>query len=268
MGLPQELVDHTIGMLHDDLLALRACSLTCRAMFASTRHLIHQTLCLTQRNNESVLTQEQRRRLLWLKEGYQGVELCFMSYMGELGFLQYAQKIYIHNSGTFAVTPATLLPHIQHFKSMDRIRAITIEQHDGDVWASHYESCFRHFYPTLTSLTLRRPLGNYALVLRFALQFPNLENLSLEWLDKNLGRDLDAPTTVDRPSPPRRHLRLAHFSDEVEWPASFVCELQVGFKFRSVELEDSFVGRCQRLLDTCADRIRYLTITASTYGTH
>ena len=56
MGLPQELVDHIVDTLHEDLPALKACSLTCKAMFASTRHLIHQTLCLTPRNNERVLT--------------------------------------------------------------------------------------------------------------------------------------------------------------------------------------------------------------------
>ena len=56
MGLPQELVDYTMNMLHDDLRTLKACSLTCKAMFPSTQHLIHRTLCLTRQNNQSVLT--------------------------------------------------------------------------------------------------------------------------------------------------------------------------------------------------------------------
>ena len=60
MGLPQELVDHIMDMLYVDLQALKACSLTCKAMFSSTRHLIHQTLCLNVRNNNSILTREEK----------------------------------------------------------------------------------------------------------------------------------------------------------------------------------------------------------------
>ena len=40
MILPTELVDYIMDILRDDLRALKACSLTCWAMFASTRHLI------------------------------------------------------------------------------------------------------------------------------------------------------------------------------------------------------------------------------------
>jgi hypothetical protein len=46
---------------------------------------------------------------------------------------------------------------------------------------SHYY--FVHFYPTLVSLKLSRPVGQCRPVLRFALQFPNLEGLYLEWLE-------------------------------------------------------------------------------------
>ena len=42
--LPKELVDHIISMLHDDLRTLEACSLTCKAMLASARRFIHQSL--------------------------------------------------------------------------------------------------------------------------------------------------------------------------------------------------------------------------------
>ena len=133
MGLPQELVDHIVDTLHEDLPALKACSLTCKAMFASTRHLIHQTLCLTPRNNERVLTREEEEKLRRLKQGYQDVQLRFLSYAGERGLLQYTRKIYISRcfrrvaipAGAF--TPDTLLPHIHHFRSLDRVHAITIE---------------------------------------------------------------------------------------------------------------------------------------------
>jgi hypothetical protein len=275
MSLPQELVDHIIDTLHDDLPALKACSLTCKSMFASTRHLIHQTLCLTPRNNESVLTREEEKQLRSLKWKHQDVQLRFLSYMGERGFLQYTRKVYIHNArqddthntGTFA--PDTLRPHMHHFQSMDRVHAITVELCDGDVWANHYKSCFAHFYPTLTSLTLRRPLGHYRRVLQFVLQFPNLENLCLEWLDGNVGRarpTLTAPTIFNPSSLPHGHFRLAHIDGTVHWPTDFAYELGNGFTFQSVELEDSFGDHGQHLLDTCSDNIQDLTITPSSKG--
>ena len=275
MGLPQELVDHIIATLHDDLPALKACSLTCKAMFASTRHLVHQTLCITPQNTESVLTREEEWKLRRLKQGYQDVQLRFLSYMGERGFLQYTRKLYIHNAhqvnitdeGTF--TPDTLLPHIHHFQSLDRVYAITIERCNTVAWVDHYKSYFAHFYPTLTSLTLRFPLGGYRQILQFVLQFPNLENLCLEWPDENAGRvrrNLTAPTIDDQRSFP--HLRLGHADGAVQWSTHFVYELQNRFNFRSIELEDSFGAHGQHLLNVCAYTVQYLTITPSRKGTH
>ena len=262
MGLSQELVDHIIATLHDDLPALKACSLTCKAMFASTRHLVHQTLCLTPRNNESILTREEEWKFRHMKQGYWKIPLRFLSYMGERGFLQYTRKIYIRNalqndipySDTFA--PDTLSPHMHHSESLDRVHAIAIERYDTEMWARRHRNYFAHFYPTLTSLTLHRPLGHYKRILQFALQFPNLEMLRLEWLDGHMGRaqpDLTAPIIGDRSTLTRGHLRLAHFDSGVRWetyfahasgvywwPRNFVRELRNGFNFRSVELEDSF----------------------------
>ena len=195
--------------------------------------------------------------------------------MGERGFLQYTREIYIHNArqvdnpDTDTFTPDTLLPHIHHFQSLDRVHAITIEHFDSDVWASRYKSYFAHFYPTLTSLTLRRPLGHQRRVFQFALQFLNLENLSLEWVDKNVGWGLTAPTIGDQPSHPRRHLRLARTGGANWWPMNSFHELRNGFNFRSLELEDSFGDHDQDLLNTCTETIQYLALTASTSkGTH
>ena len=44
--LPQELVDEILGLLLNDLDALKACSLTCKRLFGATRPLLHQRVCL------------------------------------------------------------------------------------------------------------------------------------------------------------------------------------------------------------------------------
>jgi hypothetical protein len=277
MGLPQDLVGHIVDTLHDDLSALKACSLTCKAMFALTRHLIHQTLCLTPRNGETVSARGEGKRLLRLERRNEDVQFRFLSDMGERGLLQYIRKIYIpsarqgdvHDNSTF--TPDALRPYMHHFKSLDRVHAITIDLYDSGVWARHYRSCFAHFYPTLTSLTLRRPLGHHRRVLQFVLQFPNLENLCLEWPDGDVGRarpNLTAPTIVDPSSLPHGQFRLAHIDGADHWPTRFAYELQTRFNFRSLELKDSFGDRGQHLLNVAADTIQNLMIISSIRGKH
>lgn len=52
MGLPwQEAIDRITAILQDDRRGLEVFSLTCKAMFTSTRHLIRQTFDLTWEND-------------------------------------------------------------------------------------------------------------------------------------------------------------------------------------------------------------------------
>ncbi|KAF9781758.1 hypothetical protein BJ322DRAFT_243150 [Thelephora terrestris] len=168
MGLPQELIDDIINVLFDDPRALRACSLTCRAMFASTRRLIHQTLHLTRRNHKPALVSLRM-------EG----DERYMSYMADRDLLRYTRQLHIHDSCIFS--PGTLGPHLYRFRqSLNRVHTLIIEGYDAIRWANLHKPCFIHLYSTLTSLTLIRPFGHCQLILQFALQFPNLENLCLE----------------------------------------------------------------------------------------
>ena len=45
--LPQEIVDHIMFMLGNDLNSLKACALTSKTLFLSTRPLIHREIHLT-----------------------------------------------------------------------------------------------------------------------------------------------------------------------------------------------------------------------------
>ena len=55
MGLPQELVCYIMEILRDDLQALKASSLTYKAMFVSSRQLIHQILQKRETNSVVML---------------------------------------------------------------------------------------------------------------------------------------------------------------------------------------------------------------------
>lgn len=266
MRLPQELVDYIMEMLHDDLRALKASSLTCKAMFAATRHLIHGTLCLNPRNDQSVLTQEEKLRCKgW---GYQHVQLRFLSYMRERGFLQYTREVHIRMGHMF--TPDILMPHLDHFRTLDQVHSLTIDSYDGVTWAKHFKSPFIHFYPTLTSLTLHNPLHHYRFVLQFALQFPNLDNLSIERLENAdwTRWDLTIPAIVDGSPPLRGCLRLFDIGVMGPWPSEFAYALPNGINFRSAELRNVSWNQAQYILNGCAGTLESLIIMPRKTGTH
>lgn len=263
MGIPQELVDHTMEMLHDDFRALKACSLTCKAMFVSTRRLIHQTLYLIPRNNRSVLTQQEESR--YRGSGYKDVELRFLSYMGERGLLQRTQQVHIRMSLGF-FTQEVLLPHLHYFQSLEHVKTLSIEPCNVVAWAGHYKTYFDHLHPTLTSLTLTRPFGTFRLLLQFALQFPNLQNMCLEWPLEKTRPDLTVPAFTNRSPPLGGHLRLAGAGPAANWSADLAHELQNGMNFRSIELEDFTGYMFQRMLDACASTLEQLAIKFNREG--
>jgi hypothetical protein len=258
MSLPPELVDYIVDMLYDDLAALKACSSTCKSMLASSRRLIHQALHLTHRNNQSVLTQEEKLR--HGRRGDHDLEFRFLFYMGERGLLRYTKEVHIRDPDVF--TPNTLLPHFHYFQSLDRVHTLAIEHYDAVLWANHYMTCFSHFRPTLTSLTLSRPHTRHLSLWGFILQFPNLQNLCLEWLPNREGILLEstAPTALDKLPPLRGHLRLA-FGALSPWLVDFTREIPTGVNFQSVELESNFFGdHVKHFLNACAHALQYLTI--------
>lgn len=269
MGLPQELIDQIMDMLRDDPPALKACSLTCKAMFASSRHLIHRTLYLNARNIQSILTRGEEQKLLQKDLGsYHDAKLRFVSYIGERGLLRYTRRVHIRNGDIF--TPETLLPHLHHFQSLDKVHTLTIEHYDALSWANYYATYFVHFYPTLISLSLSHPSGRYIPLLKFALQFPNLENLCLEWfpVQREPTPNPAPPVIVDRSPPLRGHLRLVGYPTTGDVSVVFACELSNDFNFRTVELEYFFRDRVQHILDSCADTLENLTIVPAGLGKH
>ena len=231
-------------------------------MFASTRHLIHQTLRLTLQNNWSVLTKQEKSRYPRLDHRD---ELRFVSYMGERGFLQYTRRVHIHMCGLF--TPDVLLPHLHHFQTMDQVHTLTIERHRALQWAIDFKTYFAHFYPTITSLTLSHPSGPYQLLLHFALQFPNLENLCLKGVERFTQPNLAIYPNTDRLPPLRGHLRLVGVNTVLEWPTDFVYGLPNGMNFQSVELEDFCGSQARDILNACAHSLEDLTVGPRRTGT-
>ena len=258
MGLPQELIDRVTNMLQDDRRALEACSLTSKAMFASTRHLLHQTLYLTRGINERILTPAERRRV---REGCLELDFRILSFMGERGLLKYTRHLNIHMD--FLFSPDALEPHLRHFRSLDRICTLTIHACSAYVWHDVCKTYFMQLYPTLTTLALHFPVDNYRDALRFALQFPSLENLTLEPMqnERRVWSETSASPLVGRPPPLCGRLLCANVApSDFQRVRELAFGLPGGINFRSVEFRDVDWWCGQQILDGCAGSLEEFTL--------
>ena len=259
MGLHQEVVDLIMDVLQDDMKALKACSLTCKAMFASTRRLVHQTLHLTRENERRIFTPEEEER--YVQGDHHVVDLRFLSFMGERDLLKYARRL--NTPIGYMFSPDVLEPHLQYFKSLDGIHTLTIHSYDALIWRDVYKTHFTRFYPTLTTLALYSPTSHYRLVLQFALQFPNLENLTLD-SPRDEARTLPGvpvPPKVTQSPPLRGHLRCVGLNPGAPgWLREFAFGLPNGINFRSVEFQGVHWNPGQQILDGCASSLEEFTI--------
>ena len=243
MGLPQELVDHIMDMLQDNIPALQACSLTCKAMFASTRHLLHRTLKLGQKNTLHA-------------------EFCRISFGDERGLEREYDGLRVHMCAQYSLTPEILLPHLYYSQLLNQVVTLTIEH-----FYPEDSSTFAHFHriPTYPFSLLDRPQNRDPQ--NFALWFPNLKNMFPQWLRLHgrLELSLTDVTTPERTPLLRGCLRLVgHYGISAQPSAALsFCELPEGFNFRSVELQyDNFPGsQAWHELNACARTLEILTIT-------
>lgn len=248
-------------MLQENRRALKACSLTCKAMFASTRPLIHQTLHLTTQNNQKILTPTEKKR--YAQGGHYELELHILPFMAERGLLKYAKHLNI--DARFGFFPYALAPHLRHFSSLDRIHTLTMHSCRFILWRDIYNSLFTHLYPTLTTLVLYSSTSH---LLPFILQFPNLQNLTLESPHyETLSPSVSTLPVVLRPPPLRGHLRCASSGPmNPMWPREFPSLLQGGINFRSVELQGVHCEQGQQILDMCAGSLEKFTIRIDARG--
>ena len=265
MGLPQEVVERIMIMLQDDGNALRACSLTCRSMFASTRHLIHQTLYLTSQNSRRIFTPAEKKR--YRRGDYEELELRFLSFMGERDLLKYTRHLNIRIG--FMFSPYVLEPHLHHLRSLDKTHTLTIRLYNAPLWCGVSNTHFTQLYPTLTTLVLLFPIGHHHYVLQFALQFPNLENLTLEYLrdETRIFPGIPVSPMVTQCPPLRGYLRCAGLSLRCsEWPRNLAFGLPKSTNFRSIEFQDVNLEQGQQILDGCAGSLEEFTVHITGYG--
>ena len=254
MGLPQELIEYIMDILQDDVVALKACSLACKSMYASTRHLIHQTLYLTEKSTQRVKAVESiplLRRRDKVREPAKYWDL-----LASTGVLKYTRHVYIDIRNTIALTP-----HLEHLNTFDRVHMITIHSTDIRFFIPLPLPPSSPLYTTLSTLSIHFPRNPHVCLPAFIAQFPSLENLTLELIH---GREEPYhPHAYPSHSPPLRgHLRCSGISQQdYLFSRTLSCDLPDGINFRSVEFSGVHRKRCQQLLRACKDNLEEFIVT-------
>lgn len=259
-GLPQEIVDHIVFMLRNDLESLKACSLTCKAMFISTRHVIHRKICLTWEKNWDLLTIPEKQR--YIRGERQGIAVRVLSAIAAHGLLPYARHLYIHLNRNF--TPVNLQPFNDHFQRFDRIQELSIYWlHIPDFLSGNFDAYFPNFVPTLRSLHLDTPTGDTRDILDFICRFPNLDDLTFKMVSGD-SRDwrTSGPLPVVNKMPPfRGRLKLCGIDERCGRMIQQLISLPGKCHFRSVDFRSCRFEVEQPIVDACSSTLESISTT-------
>jgi hypothetical protein len=260
MDLPQEIVDHIVFMLRNDLKSLKACSLTCKAMLASTRHVIHRKICLTWEKNWELLTTSEKQR--YIRGERQDIAIRILSAIAAHGLVPYARHLYIHLNRNF--TAANLQPFIDHFRSFDRIQGLNIYWlHTPDFLGENFNTYFPNFVPTLRSLHLDTPAGDARDILDFICRFPNLDNLTFKMTSAD-SRDWaiwKPPPVVEKMPPFRGRLKLGKIDERCGHVIQQLMSLPGKRRFRSVDFQSCSFKAEQPVIDACSSTLKSISTT-------
>ena len=253
-------------MLGNDLKLLKACSLTCKAMFFSTRHLIHRRIRLTSEQNWEVLTLREKQR--YIRGDRQGIAIKVLSGIAAHGLLPYGRQLSINLNGNF--TPANLQPFNHHFQRFERIQELSIDKLHVLVFLRQFDIFFANFVPTLRSLHLDTPIGHTRDILDFVCRFPHLDDLTLRWsLSDSRPRGPYEETRLpsgEGVPPFRGRLKLYWLDRRRGCILQQLISLPGKLCFRFVDFRGFPAWMEQRCIDACSGTIETLSITWQKYG--
>lgn len=258
-GLPQEIVDHVVFMLRNDLISLKACSLTCKSMFISTRHLIHRKICLTWGKNWDLLTIPEKQR--YIRSEKQDLAVRALSWVAEHGLLPYARHLYIHLNKNFS--PVNLRPFNDNFQRFDRIQELSIYWLHTPGFLEDFDTYFANFVQTLRSLHLDTPTGDVRDILDFICRFPHLDDLTFKLTsesshDRRTWKSASLPVVKEVP-PFRGRLKLGSIGEWHSYIVQQLISLPGERRFRFVSFRNCTPEAEQPIIDACSGTIESIS---------
>lgn len=241
-------MDTILTYLEDDFASLASCSLSCKALFCSTRPFIHRTFCLStgcsiDRHRSSPLNRAQ----------FDNLRLA-----GQAQVLRYATRLIIRLGDDFA--PENLRPHLRYFRDMQGVTSLEIYLLDATGFLPTFEECFGHITPTLRSLVLSGARDSIQAIFHFISRFPLLQDLDL--VQFSLTRHKPAqpytPPEIKIPPPLNGALRFRGTYPSLEFIQSLI-NVPGGIHFRSVEMGDARRVPLQTVIDACSNTLESIT---------
>ena len=271
MGLPRDIIEEIVDFHREDTRTLKACSLTCRALFSAARGLIHERVrlplwkmypppSLVGRIMTKVLPEQ--RATDWY-----GMRIRYLLMGGKHGLLGYAREVDIDLGHSSNFGPEALEACLPHFRFFTQVHTLRIRGYSVAKFLPAFGRHFTQLVPTLRSLQLPRYTDGVHEVVEFVCMFPHLDNLSLpEPLFNSLTEpsfnfvDVPPRSSVERSPPLRGSLVLRGW---VSSHSRFLLKIPGGLHFRSISAGgaeraelDGILASCSSNLETLSLRIR------------
>lgn len=219
--LPQEIVDYIVDYVSDDRPTLFACTHLSRAWCIAARTHLYRTLTVSDLTGFKATNDLQKMGMVHLVH-----RMVVIRKINQVDFM-------------LSKTLTRLNP-FTHLQELD-LRYLNV----GELVLQLYEGCDT-LKSTVRTLELRHPAGGIKHIVCFISLFSNLENLTVDGINRIIS---DSPIPVVEYSPPLTgRLKLSGISDQ-----DFIHDLvsmRGGVRFRTVDLR--FCREVQEIIDGCA----------------
>jgi len=261
MGLPRDIIEEIVDFHREDTRTLKACSLTCRALFSAVRGLIHERirLLLWRRYSPGSLVDWIMTKVLPERGAtkWYGMRMRHLSKGGKGGPLGYAREVDIDLGQSSSFGPEALEACLPLFHSFTKVHTLRISGFNVAKFLPAFGRHFTQLVPTLRSLQLPRGTGGIHEVVEFVCKFPHLDNLSLA---PHSNHRVDAPPTRSSMtrSPPLSGMLVLR-----GWAApssQFLSKIPGGLHFRSIDASGVGKTELDRILAACSSNLETLSL--------
>jgi len=247
--LPCEIVEMITAYLTRDLDALKTCSLTCRSWYSVVAPHLHHTLIL--RGKCASKTHSKLKPL---------------SKLHELGLIPLVKEIrvfhayQIYDGRPWFAPQAFSRRDLRYWSAFTNVQILKLDQPEIHRFIPSVERYFKHFSPTLRSITLYHPRSTLRQLSHFLSFFPNLDNVKILGIDTTYPPNATIPDAELVPfSAPtlRGQLILYHISCVKVW--THLVTSYDGLRFHYMNLRN-VAGWAPVLLEACAETLETLRL--------
>jgi len=253
MGLPRDIIEEILYFHHEDLSTLKACSLTCRALFSAVRGLIHARVRLWMRRDYPPRKLVDEIAAKVLRGRRVEAHLRYLSKVGKYGLLGYAREVYIDIG--LHLAPETLDTYLPYFRSFTQVHTLRISGSDLARFLPAFGQHFGQFVPTLRSLHIPHVMGDVHEVLEFVCGFPHLDDLSLV---QAVPYCVNGPPRSCVEHAPSLRGRLA-IRGWASTPAQLLLKVPGGLHFRSINATGVDKAELDKILVACSSDLEALS---------